>query len=158
MPLICLETLIKAPLQTVFDLSRSVDVHKTSMLHHKEEIVDGIKHGLMNEGDTVTWKARHLLKSRTLKVRITALQAPTFFADEMIKGDFKTMRHEHRFAAVPEGTLMTDRFYFESPYGLFGRFANYIFLTSYMTNLLRERNRVIKETAEGKIEKQRLHT
>lgn len=62
MPLIYLETFIKAPQQIVFDLSRSVDLHKSSMLKHKEEIIDGVSSGLVNKGDTVTWQAKHLFK------------------------------------------------------------------------------------------------
>ena len=156
MPLIHLQTIIKAPQQIVFDLSRSVDLHKASMTHHKEEIVDGIRTGLMNKGDTVKWKATHLWQSRTLKVKLTELEAPHYFADEMIKGDFKKMRHEHEFKKNAEGTLMIDRFYFEAPFGILGQLANFLILKNYMKRLLRERNSTIKQIAESNMANQYL--
>lgn len=158
MPLIYLETRINAAPQIVFDLSRSVDLHKASMLHHKEEIVDGVQNGLMHKGDTVTWEARHLWRHRRLKVKLTELAAPHFFVDEMVAGDFKKMKHEHQFNATANGTKMIDRFYFETPFGIFGQIINVLFLKAYMTRLLRERNRVIKAFAEGNRAKQYLHT
>ena len=158
MPLIFLQTIIKAPQETVFDLSRSVDLHKASMTHHREEIIDGIRSGLMMKGDEVTWQAKHLWRSRTLKVKLTGMEAPHFFTDEMVKGDFKKMRHEHEFKRIGEGTLMIDRFYFVTPFGAFGQFVNFLFLKNYMKKLLRERNNIIKRVAESNLWKQYLHT
>lgn len=158
MPLIYLETFVSASLEIVFDLSRSVDLHKASMHHYNEEIIDGVKTGLMEHGDTVTWKAKHFYKSRTLKVQLTELRRPNFFADEMVKGDFKKMRHEHEFKSMAEGTLMIDRFCFETPFGIIGRLVNFLFLKRYMTKLIRERNAVIKRIAESEERKQFLHT
>jgi ligand-binding SRPBCC domain-containing protein len=157
MPLIYLETMINASPQLVFDLSRSVDLHKASMTHHREEIVDGIRSGLMNKGDTVTWMAKHFGRSRTLKVKLTDVQPPTFFVDEMIEGDFKKMRHEHAFRSVENRTLMIDRFIFETPFGIVGKLINFLFLKNYMTRLLLERNVVIKGIAESNRWKQYLH-
>ncbi|RYZ61778.1 MAG: cell division protein [Chitinophagaceae bacterium] len=158
MPLIHLQTFINASPETVFDLSRSVDLHKASMTHHREEIIDGMPAGLMGLGDTVTWKANHLFRSRTLKVKITALNPPEFFADEMIEGDFKQMRHEHAFKAMNGGTLMIDRFLFTAPFGMIGTLVSFLFLKRYMTNLLEQRNQTIKDIAESTQAKQYLHT
>lgn len=154
MPEIRLETFIKAPIEVVYDLSRSVDLHKSSMAHHNEEITAGVSSGLMKKGDTVTWQARHLFRIRKLKVMITQLTEPTFFADEMVEGDFSKMRHEHYFGSLNGGTLMTDRFYFESPFGVLGRLVNFVFLKKYMTRLLLERNKEIKRIAETDLWKQ----
>lgn len=156
MPVIYLETFIKAPLQVVFDLSRNVDLHKASMYHHNEKIIDGVRTGLMNMGDTVTWKAKHFFRNRTLKVQLTEVRHQ-FFVDEMIEGDFKKMRHEHTFKSIAEGTMMIDRFYFETPFGIFGRLINFLILKSYMTRLLQERNGVIKQVAESNKQHQFLH-
>lgn len=151
MPLLYLETVINAPQQVVFDLSRSVDLHKASMTHHKEEIIAGVRKGLMNGGDTVTWRAKHLFLYRTLKVKLTECNPPIFFADEMLEGDFKTMRHEHFFKAMNGGTLMIDKFYFESPFGTVGKIFNALFLKGYMNRLLCERNKEVKRIAEGSL-------
>lgn len=135
----------------MFDLSRSVDLHKASMIKHEEKIVDGTISGLMNLNDTVTWTAKHLFRQRRLKIKITKLQKPDFFIDEQEEGDFKLMKHEHYFKPAQNGTIMIDQLHFETPYGFFGKFINAIYLEKYMAKLLNERNQMIKEIAEGNL-------
>ena len=79
MPFIHLTTFIAAPRERVFDLSRSVSLHKASMKHHDEKIVEGTMSGLMNLDDTVTWTAKHLFKQRRLKIKNTKIQSPELF-------------------------------------------------------------------------------
>lgn len=149
MPNIHLTTFIAAPVERVFDLSRSIDLHKKSMEHASEQAVAGTTTGLIGLDETVTWKAKHLGKQRVLKVKITAMSAPASFTDEMVAGDFKQMKHEHHFKPINNGTLMIDLFSFETPYGGLGKLANSVFLSRYMKKLLEQRNAAIKEYAEG---------
>jgi hypothetical protein len=44
---------------------------------------------------------------------------------------------------------MKDIFIFESPFGMLGEMVNYLFLGRYMTHLLKQRNKVLKEAAES---------
>ncbi len=148
MPVIHLTTIIHAEPQIVFDLSRNIDLHQTSMSHTAEKAIAGITTGLINESETVTWSAKHFCKIRMLKVKITAMKPYEFFEDEMLEGDFKMMKHKHIFKPTENGTLMTDEFSFEAPYGIIGKIFNYVFLTAYTKALLMQRNRVIKEYAE----------
>ena len=156
MPFIHLTTFIAAPQQRVFDLSRSVDLHKASMKHHKEKIIEGSMSGLMKLSDTVTWTAKHFFKQRRLKIKITQLQKPDFFVDEQQEGDFEMMKHEHYFKPIENGTIMIDQFHFETPYGLIGKIINKLYLEKYMTKLLNQRNQVIKDAAESNLWKQYL--
>lgn len=149
MPTIHLTTFVAAPIDRVFDLARSIDLHKKSMSHTGEEAVAGTTMGLINLNETVTWKAKHLMKIRILKSEITAMQRPHSFIDEMKQGDFKSMRHQHHFKQIENGTLMIDILDFESPYGGLGRMFNSIYLTRYMEKMIETRNLVIKEYAEG---------
>lgn len=148
MPTIHLTTFIAAPADRVFDLCRSIELHRKSMAHTGEEAVAGTTNGLIGLEETVTWKAKHLLKTRVLKSKIVAMVKPLSFTDEMISGDFKSLRHEHHFKRIDNGTLLIDLFHFEAPYGGLGRLANKLFLTHYMKKLLETRNQVIKEYAE----------
>ena len=148
MPLIHLTTFIAAPAERVFDLSRSIDVHRKTMAHTNEQAVAGTTAGLIRQDETVTWKAKHLGKLRVLKVKITQMQQAASFTDEMVSGDFKQMKHEHHFKPIQNGTLMIDLFSFESPYGAVGKFFNYVFLKRYLRKLLERRNQAIKEFAE----------
>lgn len=148
MPLIHLTTFIAAPAERVFDLSRSIDVHKKSLAHTNEQAVAGTTGGLIKQDETVTWKAKHLGKVRVLKVKISSMKIPESFTDEMVSGDFKDMKHEHHFKPIQNGTLMIDLFTFESPYGAAGKLVNYVFLKRYLRKLLERRNQAIKEFAE----------
>ena len=148
MPLIHLTTFIAAPADRVFDLSRSIEVHKKSLAHTNEQAVAGTTSGLIKQDETVTWKAKHLGKMRVLKVKISSMKIAESFTDEMVSGDFKNMKHEHHFKPIQNGTLMIDLFSFESPYGAAGKLVNYIFLKRYLRKLLERRNQAIKEFAE----------
>lgn len=148
MPNIHLTTFIEAPAERVFNLSRNIELHKESMKLHKEEAVSGVRFGLIEKEETVTWKARHFFKTRFLRSKITAMKIPEMFIDEQIEGDFKIMKHEHYFKPCDNGTIMIDLFYFESPYGMLGRWFNSLYLTKYIRKLLEERNKTIKEFAE----------
>lgn len=143
-----LTTFIAAPAQRVFDLSRSINLHKISAVHTSEQAVAGVVTGLINLNETVTWQAKHLLKKRLLTIAITAFENPLYFCDEMTKGDFKSFKHEHYFKTVQNGVIMIDMVDFESPYGWLGRFFNRLYLTNYLRRFLLHRNSVIKAYAE----------
>jgi ligand-binding SRPBCC domain-containing protein len=149
MPTIHLTTFIAAPVEVVFDLSRHISLHKESMAAHQEDAVAGTRFGLIEEGETVTWKAKHLFKNRLMRVKITEMKKPEMFTDEQLQGDFKMMKHEHHFKPCDNGTIMIDLFYFESPYGIFGQWLNSLYLNKYMKRLLEQRNKTIKEFAES---------
>lgn len=149
MPTIHLTTFIAAPVARVFDLARSIDVHRQSMTKHKEEAVAGIRFGLIEKNESVTWKAKHLLKTRFLRSEIVDMKKPDMFIDQQVKGDFKMMKHEHHFKPCENGTIMIDLIEFEAPYGSFGKLFSKLYLTRYVKNLIEQRNRSIKEFAEG---------
>ena len=149
MPTIQLSTFIAAPIGICFDLSRSIDLHQISTVDTGERAVGGKMSGLINKGETVTWKARHFGIWQSLTSQITDMQPPYSFSDEMVKGAFHSFRHDHLFREKNGGTLMEDRFSYQSPLGLLGRLADILFLKSYMTRLLEKRNEVIKEHAES---------
>lgn len=148
MSIIKLTTHIKAPLENCFNLSRSIDVHLQSMQAHRERAVAGITSGLMQLNETVTWKARHFGILFTMQVKLTELQFPAFFADQMVSGPFKMMRHYHYFKPEAGGTVMTDEFVFRSPLGWLGRAVSKLILKPYLKKLLLQRNQTIKQLAE----------
>lgn len=148
MPTIHITTFIEAPAERVFDLSRNIDLHKQSMSMYKEEAVAGTRFGLIEKDETVTWKARHLFRTRMLRAKITEMVRPSIFVDEQAEGDFKWMKHEHYFKPCDNGTIMIDLLHFETPYGRMGKLFNSIYLTRYMKKLIEQRNKTIKDFAE----------
>ncbi|WPU95091.1 SRPBCC family protein [Mucilaginibacter sabulilitoris] len=148
MPIIELATHINAPIRRCFDLARSIDVHVASTRQTGETAIAGRTSGLIELGESVTWRAKHFGRWQTLTSKVTEFEYPNFFTDEMVEGAFKNFRHEHYFFPVNDQTLMKDIFMFESPYGFWGHVANVVFLKQYMTRLLEKRNLVIKQIAE----------
>jgi ligand-binding SRPBCC domain-containing protein len=149
MPTIHLTTFIAAPVQVVFDLSRHIDVHKRSMANFKEEAVAGTRFGLIEEGETVTWKAKHFFKTRFLRVKITEMEKPDRFTDEQLSGNFKMMKHEHHFKSCDNGTIMIDLLEYEVPYGWLGKIFDKFYLYKYILRLLHQRNKTIREYGES---------
>lgn len=47
MPVVRITTKVNAPIQVVFDLSRSIDLHKISTAHTNEEAIAGKTSGLI---------------------------------------------------------------------------------------------------------------
>jgi ligand-binding SRPBCC domain-containing protein len=148
MPFIEINTFINAPIEKCFDLARSIDLHLDSMAKTKEKAIAGRTSGLIELGETVTWRAKHFWIWQNLTSKITAFNFPNSFTDEMITGVFKSFKHQHLFSPKNGGTLMVDIFEFESPLGIFGKLANILFLNNYMRKLLKSRNKLIKEIAE----------
>jgi ligand-binding SRPBCC domain-containing protein len=149
MSTVLLSTWIDAPPERVFDLSRSIEAHEESAAGTRERAVAGTTRGLIGMGEEVTWEARHFGFKQTLTVRITRFERPVWFQDCMVKGAFRSMKHDHRFVAETGGTRMKDRFEFESPFGFVGRLFNRLFLEGYMRHFLVRRNRALKGLAES---------
>lgn len=144
-----LETWIDAPVERVFDLSRSIDLHAEAASTTDEQAVAGRTSGLIELGETVTWSAVHFGVRQRLTVEITQLDHPSFFVDEMLAGAFKSMRHRHDFISADGGTLMKDTFEFEAPLWVLGWIAEAVVLRAYMRRFLEERNAQLKDIAEG---------
>ena len=151
MALIQLTTRIVAPAERVFDLARSIDAHMASTSQSGERAVEGRTSGLIEEGETVTWEATHFGVKQRLKVKMTKVERPFVFEDEMVAGAFSSMSHQHRFEEINGETEMSDRFEFRAPLGFLGRLAERLFLTKYMTSFLKKRNEELKEMAESDI-------
>ena len=149
MPKIKLQTKIKATRNIVFDLSRSIDLHKISTEHTNEEAIAGKTSGLIGMNESVTWRAKHFGVYQNLTSKITEYNRPKYFTDQMVKGAFKEFKHEHHFEELNDETLMTDLFYYKSPFGILGKIADKLFLKKYMIELLTERNRIVKQFVES---------
>ncbi len=149
MATIYLTTFIDAQVQTCFDLARNIDAHQLSTSRTKEKAIAGRTSGLCEEGDVITWQAVHFGIKQNLTVKITKLEPFLYFEDEMIKGAFSSMKHKHSFEVHQRGTKMIDEFTFKAPLGIFGLIAEKLFLTKYMTNFLKDRNRILKSLAEA---------
>lgn len=149
MPIIKLETEINAPIERVFDLARSIDLHKDSMSKYDERAVAGRTSGLIEMDETVTWEATHFYVRQNLTSKITAFDRPRYFRDSMVSGAFARFDHDHYFEVTDGGTLIKDAFDFNSPLGILGDIADFLFVEAHLREMLEERNALIKRVAES---------
>jgi len=145
---IYLKTQIKADIHHVFDLARDIDLHQKSTSKTNEKAIAGRTSGLIEQEETVTWRAKHLGFYQTHTSKIISMEKPNQFTDIMLKGTFKSFKHQHIFKQRGKNTIMTDILEFESPFGIIGKLFNKFFLKNYLTNFLLERNKLIKTNAE----------
>jgi ligand-binding SRPBCC domain-containing protein len=149
MTTINLLTKIKTHKQVIFDLSRNIDIHKLSTAKSNETAIDGLTSGLINIGETVTWRGKHFGFYLTHKSIISAMNLYDYFVDEMVEGKFKSFKHEHSFIDGNGFVLMIDKIQYQTPYGIFGRLFDVLILKKHLTNFITERNKVLKELAEN---------
>ncbi|CAN1545772.1 COG4276 Uncharacterized conserved protein [Flavobacteriaceae bacterium] len=156
MTTIHLTTKIKAPIETVFDVSRNIDIHQQSASKSKEVAIAGIIFGLINLDETVTWRGKHFGFYLTHKSRITTMSFCNYFVDEMEEGKFKTFKHEHLYEEQNGITTMTDKLQYETPSGIIGKLFDFLFLKKHLTQFLLDRNQVLKTVSENLIFKNSL--
>ena len=149
MTTIHLITKINASKQIAFDTARDIDLHQKSAATSNEKAIAGITNGLINCGETVTWRGKHFGFYLTHKSRITSMELYDYFVDEMEKGKFKTFKHQHFFEEKNGITIMKDHLQYETPFGIFGKLFDVLFLKTHLTQFLLERNKILKETAEN---------
>jgi|SRR5216683_5173048 len=142
-------TEISAQPERVFDLALDVKAHLDSMAGAQESVVGRAPHGQLSKDDHVTWRARHFFLVWTMTVRITEYDRPHLFVDEQTAGPFANFRHEHRFVNREGATMMVDTITFSAPFGPVGRAAEATALAPYLQRLIKDRNKYLKQQAEG---------
>ncbi len=143
-----LTTRIKAPCHIVFDIARNIDIHQQSATNTKEKAIAGKTSGLIELGETVTWKGKHFgfyIKHQSI---ISKMKYPSLFVDEQLKGHFKTFKHTHLFEEQNGVTIMQDILEYETPYGIFGKLFDKLFLKKDLKNFLIHRNTILKRISE----------
>lgn len=141
---------INAPLHAVFDLARDAAFHVETARQSGERIVAGRKVGLFELGDSVTFEGKHLGVRQRLSAQIVEMNAPHDFTDEMTRGVFQSLRHQHRFEPLKNGqTRMTDILIWRSPLGILGVVADKIAVERHLRGFLTSRARQIKDKAEN---------
>lgn len=145
--MIRVSTLIAAPVERVFLLSLSVDLHVESARGSRERAVAGVTTGLVRNGEHVTWSGRHFgLRLRHESV-IDGWRPFAYFRDSMVRGAFQSFRHDHHFAAMDGGTRLRDELHFSAPMGALGRLVEGR-VRAHLLRFLRLRNETIKRVAE----------
>jgi ligand-binding SRPBCC domain-containing protein len=135
-------------MERCFDLARSIDFHVQSAASTREHVVGGVTSGLIEEGQEVEWRAKHLGFWLKMRVRITGLKRPEYFQDNLVEGPFHSFTHDHSFEVQGSNTLMTDRITFASPIPLAGRLADRL-IVRHLRNFVVDRNAQLKTKLES---------
>ena len=147
---VVVETVIAAPVESVFELARDVDVHAESASFTDERLVSpGRLTGILELGDLVAFEGRHFGIRQTFIARIVEMSPPRLFVDEMVKGAFSWLRHEHEFHIHAEGTLMRDVVRWRSPLGILGKIADWLFVERHMEWFVRTKQNNLKRISES---------
>lgn len=149
MPEIHLTTVIHAPRQRVFDLSRCVSLHKRHFDRHKILAKTGKTSGLLEMRDYTMWVGKMGRKRRQLVFDIVVMEEYDFYRDEIRRDFFESFSHEHFFKQIDNGTIMIDQISFQLPQRLLGNLMRKSCVEERIEVYLRERNGLIKEYAEG---------
>ena len=149
MPTIHLTTFIAAPIERVFDLSRHLSIYKAMMQGRKETLSSVSASNLMSQGETVTFQAKHLGKTRLMTTKVITLQKPSSFVEEQVKGDLLHFKHQHHFKSVDNGTIMIDMIDFDGPRDVIGKVIGKIYLKDYLEKLINRRSTLIRQYAES---------
>ncbi|MBX2829077.1 MAG: SRPBCC family protein [Flavobacteriaceae bacterium] len=150
MTTITLHTEIAAGLETVFDLSRSVDLHLAAAVDTHEKAISGKTQGLLNLDDWVTWRGKHFGLFLTHTSKIVSFERPFQFTDLMVQGHFTYFVHQHEFQKSGNRIIMIDILKYRVPWGWLGAWFDRIFLKRHLTQFLMHRNACIKIQAEKK--------
>jgi len=146
---VIIETFIRASPERVFDLALAVDAHAESAAFSGERLVaPGRITGRLELGDLVCFEGRHFGIRQRFCARITAFNRPRAFSDEMVKGIFSWLRHEHEFIEIDGGTSMRDTLVWKAPLGLLGRIADLLFVERHMRWFVEKKQGHLKAIAE----------
>ncbi len=94
-------TEIDSPPDVVFDLSRDLDFHQSSMVDTQEQAITGRTSGLIELGEEVTWRASILASFTRTRLALPILIALTTFVTKWSKGDSKFLNMTTTLKNIP---------------------------------------------------------
>ena len=144
-----IDTIISAPPELCSDLALDVEAHAQSAAFSGERVaLPGRTTGRLEAGDLLTFEGRHFWVRQRFTVRITEVDRPREFTDEMVHGMFRRLRHVHEFHPRDGGTLMRDVLEWETPLGVLGHLADLLFLRRHMTWFVSTKQANLKRIVE----------
>jgi ligand-binding SRPBCC domain-containing protein len=123
--------------------------------HQSASLHPGGPTGLLELGDLVAFEGRHFGMTRRFVARITALDRPNSFVDEMVEGTFKWLRHVHEFESNDGLTIMRDRLEWKPPLGILGELADRVILRRHMRWFVATKQSALRQIAEKRATLQR---
>jgi ligand-binding SRPBCC domain-containing protein len=100
---------------------------------------------VMRRGTKIRYKIRWLGLSMPWESLIAEYEKNEMFADEMLRGPYKSWYHVHQFRSVADGVEMSDRVDYELPLGPLGGFAHSLMVRRQLEAIFDYREKCIRE-------------
>lgn len=76
---------------------------------------------------------------------ITEVANKQYFIDDQRLGPFKIWHHQHHFEEVDGGVQMTDIIHYKAPFGILGRFMEWLIINKRVESIFEYREEVLKK-------------
>ncbi len=77
--------------------------------------------------------------------RIEMWEPPYRFVDLQLRGPYSLWHHEHRFQAIPGGTLMNDEVRYRLPFGALGRLVHGLLVRQEVESIFDYRRQAVED-------------
>ncbi len=104
----------------------------------------------MYEGQIIEYRVEFVRGMRSLWLtEIAHVNDRAYFVDEQRVGPYRFWYHEHKFASVAGGVLMTDHVTYAAPFGFLGDFVTALWIRRRLDAIFDYRARKIAELFGG---------
>ena len=100
---------------------------------------------VMKQGMKIRYKIRWLGLRMPWESLIAEYERNVRFADEMLRGPYKSWYHVHEFKAVSDGVEMLDRVEYELPFGPLGKLAHWLMVRRQLKAIFDYREKRIRQ-------------
>lgn len=144
-----LTTFMTQSAEVVFDLARHVGLHRDALSDYKQEAVAGTRFGLLEAGETITWRSHHFFRDRLMRLRVVEMVPGARVIVEQLMGPFMMYREERHVKPCENGSILIFLVQYEWKQGALGRVADRLFLRGYLEKILNTHIEAIRQSAEG---------
>jgi ligand-binding SRPBCC domain-containing protein len=103
----------------------------------------------VRRGTEIAYRLRWMVFPIRWRSTISEYERGVRFADEMLRGPYRSWYHRHLFHVTPEGVEMVDTVRYELPLGPLGRLAHAAFVRRQLESIFDYRRRAIERIFDG---------
>ena len=104
---------------------------------------------VMRQGTKIRYKIRWLGLTMGWESLIAEYEKNVSFADEMLRGPYKSWYHAHRFRGVGDCVEISDRVEYEMPFGPLGRLAHWLMVKRQLQRIFDYREKRVRQVFVG---------
>lgn len=151
-----IETLLEAPLEICFNITRNSKDITDSIPPLKNAVIDStlVNHVALGDRFYIDFSYFKDTLSFTTKYNVIEFVPPLKFSEELTSKIFKEFKYTHEFKQSGNQTLMVDRIEYKMSFGILGKKLNEKFMDEFLRQFVRNRIvRIQKKVENAKIKK-----